>query len=88
MSFTWISRARNSGSYAYHAVAATFSNGLWFITQFILIDNFVQIAKNSDWRFGITLGLTYVAGTVSGSVFMHYLSVEYLERGKRIVGAK
>jgi hypothetical protein len=28
--FTWVSRARNSGSIGYHAIAAVFSNGIPF----------------------------------------------------------
>jgi len=40
--FTWVSRARNSGSYGYHAIAAVFSNGIWFVSQFILIGMVVK----------------------------------------------
>jgi len=33
------------------------------------------------------LGAIYIAATVTGSVLMHWISVNYLERGKRKVGA-
>lgn len=83
--FTWVSRARNSGSYGYHAVAAVFSNGVWFASQLILITTVVKPGMPAgDF---IKLGLVYIAGTVSGSLLMHWLSINYLEKGRRKVGA-
>jgi hypothetical protein len=83
--FTWVSRARNSGSYGYHAIAAVFSNGVWFVSQFLLIG---MVARPDMGMAEATqLGAIYVAGTVCGSVLMHWVSVNYLERGKRKVGA-
>ena len=83
--FTWVSRARNSGSYGYHAVAAVFSNGVWFVSQFLLIG---MVAKpGMALEDAAPLGLVYVAGTVTGSVLMHWISVRWLENGRRKVGA-
>lgn len=83
--FTWVSRARNSGSYGYHAIAAVFSNGVWFVSQFLLIG---MVARpDMPTNEAVTLGVIYVAGTVCGSVLMHYVSVRWLESGKRKVGA-
>lgn len=83
--FTWVSRARNSGSYAYHAIAAVFSNGIWFVSQFLLIG---MVAKpGMPLREIATLACVYIAGTVTGSVAMHYASIRWLEKGKRKVGA-
>lgn len=83
--FTLVSRARNSGSYGYHAIAAVFSNGVWFASQFLLIG---MVAK-PDMGLGeaMKLGAIYIVATVIGSVAMHWISVNYLERGKRKVGA-
>lgn len=82
--FTWVSRARNSGSYGYHAVAAVFSNGVWFVSQFLLIG---MVAKpGMSFEEVAPLGLVYVAGTVTGSVLMHWVSVRWLEKGRRKVG--
>lgn len=36
--FTWVSRARNSGSLGYHAFAACFSNGIWIVSMFFIAD--------------------------------------------------
>jgi hypothetical protein len=82
--FTWVSRARNSGSYAYHATAAVFSNGIWFASQFILISTVVR--PDMTLQKALLLGVVYVAATVTGSVSMHYVSIKYLESGKRKVG--
>lgn len=84
-SFTWVSRARNSGSLAYHAVAAVTSNGIWFASQYILIG---VVVKELVTPTQIVLGgILYVASTVVGSVTMHYASLRWLEKGKRKVGS-
>jgi len=83
--FTWVSRARNSGSYGYHAIAAVFSNGIWFASQFLLISMVTDPTLTVDEMF--KLGTIYIAGTVTGSVVMHFLAKNYLERGNRKVGA-
>lgn len=83
--FTWVSRARNSGSYSYHAVAAVFSNGIWFVSNIFLIS---MVAKpDMEASELLKLGSIYVAGTVIGSVLMHWVAVNWLEKGKRKVGA-
>ena len=85
--FTWVSRARNSGSYGYHAIAALASNGVWFAAQFILIDNMVRIIREGSISEAFSIGVFYTACTVIGSVGMHYVSIHWLETGKRKVGA-
>ncbi|MBB3017659.1 hypothetical protein FHR70_000699 [Microvirga lupini] len=82
--FTWVSRARNSGSYGYHAIAAVFSNGIWFVSQFLLIGMVVRPGMQLSDAYH--LGAVYIAGTVTGSVLMHWVSVRWLEQGKRKVG--
>jgi len=83
--FTWVSRARNSGSYAYHGIAAVFSNGIWFVSNLYLIS---MVAKpGMPVETLAYMGLVYIAGTVTGSVLMHWIAVNWLEKGKRKVGA-
>lgn len=83
--FTWVSRARNSGSLAYHATASVFSNGIWFVSNIFLIG---MVAKpGMDFAQLWPLASIYIAGTVSGSILMHYVSMRWLESGKRRVGA-
>lgn len=81
--FTWVSRARNSGSLGYHAIAAVFSNGIFFATQFILIA--AVAIKDLSAAQAIQAGAVYIASTVTGSVLMHYVSMRWLEKGKRKV---
>jgi hypothetical protein len=44
-SFTFVSRARNSGSYALHAVAAVASNGVWIASQFVSLGIIIDAIK-------------------------------------------
>lgn len=85
--FTLVSRARNSGSYAFHASAAVGSNGVWLVSQFILVNEMIATMKDSDWSRAVFMGVFYTTFTVIGSVGMHWVSVRYLETGKRKVGA-
>lgn len=69
---TTVSRARNSGSFGYHAVAAVGSNGIWLISQFILVDKITSILRSGDWTQAVPVALVYVVACVSGSVGMHW----------------
>lgn len=80
-SFTLVSRARNSGSYLFHACAAVLANGIYIITIQIMID-----FRTSDRSMLLVAGV-YTMFTVLGSVAMHYISINYIEKGKRKVGA-
>lgn len=68
--FTLVSRARNSSSILFHAVAAIFSNGIWYLVIKQVVTTF------DSW----VMGITYIVGTVTGSVLMHYFSMNYLEK--------
>ncbi len=85
-SFTIVSRARNSGSDWYHAIASVFSNGIWFLSQTFLFVGLMEIVRNASWgQWGVLLGV-YVVFTVIGSVFAGRFARTYLEKGKRRVG--
>ena len=86
-SFTFVSRARNSGSYGLHAIAAVISNGVWITAQFVSLDIMIGVLKNgtlSDKAFVIAF---YTFFTVTGSLTMHWIGINYIEKGKRKVGA-
>jgi uncharacterized membrane protein len=86
-SFTWVSRARNSGSVGYHAIAAVGSNGIWFASQVIVIQQIRDALQSHDsWRILFT-GVFYVICTVVGSVSMHKFLMTQVEKGKLKVGA-
>jgi hypothetical protein len=79
-SFTWVSRARNSKSLGYHALAAVCSNGVWFLGLAVAVDKLRE--ANTPLAFGLT-ALFYTAFTVVGSVGAHHLLQTKVERGDR-----
>lgn len=70
-SFTLVSRARNSNSMLFHAIASVFSNGIWFIVVNQITKHDVNTAM---------LGVVYTVAAVIGSVAMHYISMNFLEK--------
>ncbi len=84
--FTWVGRARNSGSMSYHAIASVFSNSVWFVSQYFFISFMVK--PDMPLKEFLTIAVIYTAGTVIGSVAMHAISLKFLESGKRAVGAR
>jgi hypothetical protein len=85
-SFTFVSRARNSASYALHAAAAVCSNGVFFATQFVTFGVMMDLLKNGTFMQKLGVGAFYTVFTVAGSVAMHWLAKRY-ETGKLKVGA-
>lgn len=76
IAFTFVSRGRNSGSLGYHFAASIFSNGIYAALLFVSIDQVSQ-AKSDPGPFLIV----YTLGTMSGSIFAHWLALR-LEKGK------
>lgn len=74
ISFTVVSRSRNRNNFAYHLVAAIFSNGVWFLTFKSLITNNMNLA----------LFVPYTIGTVSGSLVGQKVSMVI----EKLIGAK
>lgn len=72
-SFTLVSRARNSNSLGYNAVASVLSNGIWLLVISKVVQNFDSPK----------MMIAYLLGSVVGSVAMHYLSMKYFEKKKK-----
>lgn len=72
-SFTLVSRARNSKSLGFHAIASTLSNGIWLLVIRQVVQNL-----NSTLMMAV-----YLVASVLGAVFMHWFSMTHLEKGKR-----
>lgn len=83
-SFTWVSRARNSRSLSYHALASVASNGVWFLNLGLAIDKLT--AAWASWPLLAFTAAFYTAFTVAGSVGMHHFLMSKVERGDRRVG--
>jgi len=73
VSFTIVSRARNSASLSYHVIAAFFSNGIYAVMLFWSVD---LISKGA----GVGFIVVYALSCMSGSVFAHWLALR-TERG-------
>lgn len=84
-SFTWVSRARNSGSDWYHALASVFSNGIWFFAMYFTFD-FIDQIRAGGLREAVLFGGVYTVTTVVGSVAAGWFLRRYVERGSRRVG--
>lgn len=86
-SFTFVSRARNSGSYALHVIAAMCSNGVWMTGQFVSLGIIIDVIKGGMLSEKLFVVGFYTLFTVLGSVGMHWVGINYIEKGKRKVGA-
>lgn len=85
--FTWVSRARNSGSDWYHAIAAIFSNGVWFAAFYFTFGFLDRIHEpTTGLPYAFLIGAVYVVCTVIGSVVGGKFLRRYVEKGKRQVG--
>lgn len=69
-SFTLVSRARNSNSILYHTIASVLSNSIWLLVIRNVVTNFDNL----------TLMITYLIGSVIGSISMHYVAMKYFEK--------
>lgn len=76
ISFTFVSRGRNSGSLGYHLVASLFSNGLYVLMLCISVDVLTAAEANIG-----AFAVAYTLSCASGSVFAHWLALR-IERGK------
>ncbi len=85
--FTFVSRARNSGSLRKHLVAGFFSNGVWFVSQIFAVGAFMAILSG---HFGIPAaigaGMFYTLLTLTGSLLAHQYALK-TEKGAGRVGA-
>lgn len=84
--FTAVSRARNSGSLRYHAVAAVGSNLIWFISQFFVVDVLQKVISSGNVALGLRAAIFYVGLTTTSSVVMHHFLQTKVEKGKAKVG--
>jgi hypothetical protein len=85
--FTFVSRARNSGSLQRHLIAGIASNGIWFISQIIIFSKMFKM-MTGDYGVAAAIGTAtyYTAFTLVGSLVAHYWSLKN-EKGKAAVGA-
>jgi hypothetical protein len=73
---TWTSRARNSASIKYHAVASFFNNGVYFANLFVGVDKIAT--ADSNWLIAFTL-FFYALFTMLGSIASHWVLMHHVE---------
>jgi hypothetical protein len=67
---TATSRSKNSKSLTYTGVASIFSNGIWFASQFYIVNMLIAV-KDRPAAFVTTL-VFYILLTAAGSVVSHW----------------
>ncbi len=75
---TATSRSRNSKSLVYTGVASIFSNGIWFASQFYIVNQLLKV-KDDPFAFAVTLAF-YVVLTAAGSVASHWYLMRWENR--------
>jgi hypothetical protein len=86
-SFTYVSRARSSGSILRHLKASIFSNGIWIFSQMLMLGPmFDYLTGKHGLSLQIEAGALYTACTVAGSLIAHWWALR-TEKGKNAVGA-
>ena len=96
MVFTLVSRSRQSADIKRHFYASLGSNGIWFLTTFVLIVPQVMksIAEGGSLLDMTILGGTYAVATALGSCVMMKINLGQwyvpglTEKGKSQVGAR
>lgn len=72
------SRARNSTSLWYSSTVSVFSNGVWFASQFYIVNQLV-LAKSDPVRFSLVMAF-YIGMTVAGSTLSHWYFMRWEKR--------
>jgi len=87
MAFTAVSRSRNAGDVGYHRKTAWASNGVWFVTQLLIMGTIWPALTSGDlWKIAV-VGVVYILATTEGSCVMMARLLKS-ESGKRQVGAR
>lgn len=87
MTFTAVSRSRNSGDPTYHRKCAWLSNGVWFMCHFFIWNLIWGAFETGEWWRLAPVALVYTVATAEGSVAMMKILLKK-ESGKRRVGAR
>lgn len=84
---TLTSRARNTPSYTYHGLAACANHAIWFCANVMFVGVAIDIGALSNWRLAAGAWLFYTVCSTIGSIGVHWVSINYFEKGNRRVGA-
>jgi membrane protein DedA with SNARE-associated domain len=74
---TATSRARNSKSLWFNTCASTVSNGIWFASQYFIVNQMIQ--AEGSLEFSLTM-VFYMVLTAAGSVWAHWFFMRFEAR--------
>jgi hypothetical protein len=85
--FTFVSRARSSASIVRHAKASLMSNGIWIVSQIIMLGPMMDFLTGKHGTVKQMLAeMVYTVSTMAGSLYAHFHALK-TEKGKSAVGA-
>ena len=85
--FLFSSRAKNSGSIKYSALAGIGSHGTWFFAQVYFVTSILRYA-NAPLTEQLGVALFYMTFTILGTISAQIIALKWAERGKMKVGAR
>lgn len=84
---TLTSRARNTPSYWYHGCAAAANHSIWFIVNVMFVGVAIDVGKDWHTLRAVYTWAFYATCSTLGSMAIHWVSINYFEKGNRRVGA-
>lgn len=72
-------RAKNQNNLWYTGTAGVFANGIWIMSNFMMVDEIVKVLKTGRVLEGLPLVAYYTACTTFGTVFSQYCAMRWIE---------
>lgn len=85
MAHTVTQRAKNQDKLVYTTVASVFSNGIWILSNVMMVGQIVDFTGSSNWKKGMFVVGFYVLFTTIGTVVGQIAAMCWFEKwvGKR-----
>lgn len=85
--FLFSSRAKNSGSIKWSAIAGLGSHSTWFFANLYFVQSILHFKDSPIYIQGLVC-LFYMTFTIIGTVSAQWLALRYVEKGRMQVGAR
>lgn len=83
---TLVSRARNTPSYSYHGICALLNHATWFVVNVMFVGVAIDIGALHETKQAAFAWVFYTLCSTLGSILVHFLSLNYFEKGNRRIG--
>ena len=77
VTFSWVSRSRNSGDPAHHFRMAIMSNSVWLACSMLVMKHFWDAMESGEWRWMIAMGVVYTIATACGGTWGMIYSLKH-----------